>query len=102
MCQTYKIFVGNNLLFNNLFQERYKNKWFNILKFSFTDVAMIMGDNHILTFDNKFYDIPDIKKPGCTYLLAHDFADDKFSLMKTKGGIIITTPGMTAEIKGKN
>jgi len=76
-----------------------QSRGYNMFTTDYSDVAMIMGNNHILTFDNKFYDIPDIQKPGCSYLLAHDFADDKFSLMKQKDGIVIATPEMTIEIK---
>jgi len=78
---------------------KYKIQSKKMFSADYNEVAMIIGNNHILTFDNKFYDIPDIKKPGCQYLLAHDFADDKFTLMKGKDSIVITTPEMTIEIK---
>merc|ERR1711931_350660 len=56
--------------------------------------AMIMG-NHILTFDGKLYDMvnfPKAKKgqaSPCSYLLARDFQDKKFTLSKLDNAIIV-------------
>ena len=59
---------------------------------------MIFGRNHILTFDNKFYNFIDFKRPECTYMLAHDFADHQFSIMSQQKAIIIKTPEMEIKI----
>lgn len=66
--------------------------------------AMIMG-NHILTFDGKLYDMvkfPKTKKNSpspCSYLLARDFQDKKFTLSKLDNAIIVETPQMTVKIR---
>jgi len=66
--------------------------------------AMIMG-NHILTFDGKLYDMvnfPKAKKgqaSPCSYLLARDFQDKKFTLSKLDNAIIVETPQMTVKIR---
>merc|ERR1712142_1112661 len=66
--------------------------------------AMIMG-NHILTFDGKLYDMvnfPKTKKgqaSPCSYLLARDFQDKKFTLSKLDNAIIVETPQMTVKIR---
>ena len=65
---------------------------------------MIMG-NHILTFDGKLYDMvsfPKAKKGSpspCSYLLARDFQDKKFTLSKLDNAIIVETPQMTVKIR---
>ena len=59
---------------------------------------MIFGSNHVLTFDNKFYNFVDYKHAHCTYVLAHDFIDHKFSILSQKEAIIVKTPEMKITI----
>merc|ERR1712142_1215696 len=65
--------------------------------------AMIMGD-HILTFDGKLYDMVNFPKTkgkpsACSYLLARDFQDKKFTLSKLDNAIIVDTPQMSVKIR---
>merc|ERR1712142_889239 len=61
-------------------------------------VAMVFGKSHVITFDQKYYDFIDYKQPDCTYVLARDFTDGKFTIMSTEKSIIVKTPGMTVKI----
>jgi len=70
----------------------------NVMGEKYLATAMIMGD-HILTFDGKFYDFVDAPKSGCSYLLARDFQDKKFTLRKVDGAIVAETPDMTIKIR---
>lgn len=63
-------------------------------------VAMVFGKSHVITFDQKYYDFIDYKQPECTYVLARDFTDGKFTIMSQKNTIIVKTPGMTVKISG--
>merc|ERR1712142_268825 len=66
--------------------------------------AMIMGQ-HVLTFDGKLYDMPAFQKPKkgaaspCSYLLARDFQDKKFTLSKLDNALIVETPQMVVKIR---
>lgn len=65
--------------------------------------AMIMG-NRILTFDNKLYDFVEFKKAKkgpspCSYLLARDFQDKKFTISKLDNALIVNTQDMTVKIR---
>ena len=44
---------------------------------SFYLQALLAGDSHIVTFDQKYYDFAGSQ--GCSYLLASDFSHGKFS-----------------------
>ena len=61
-------------------------------------VGMVFGKSHVVTFDQKYYDFIDYKAPDCTYVLARDFTDGKFTIMSQEGKIIVNTPGMTVQI----
>lgn len=52
---------------------------------------MIFGANHVMSFDGKFYDIPQFPKSTCTYLLARDFVNGKFTIMSQKENLIVKT-----------
>lgn len=65
--------------------------------------AMVAGNQHFFTFDGKFYEFAG----ECSYVLARDFTDDKFSVIinyrRTKAGpmrhsISVMSNGKTAEI----
>merc|ERR1719462_1025417 len=66
--------------------------------------AMIKGQ-HVLTFDGKLYDMPAFQKPKkgaaspCSYLLARDFQDKKFTLSKLDNALIVETPQMVVKIR---
>lgn len=64
-------------------------------------VGMIFGRSHVLTFDGKFYDFVDYKNKKCTYLLARDFQDGKFSIKSTKDSVIVDTEHMSVDINEK-
>jgi hypothetical protein len=66
----------------------------------YTATAMLMGD-HVLTFDNTLYNIKDFakSKQGCRYLLARDFQDKKFTIVKSDGAITVETPDMAIKIR---
>ena len=42
----------------------------------FSATALLAGDSHIVTFDQMYYDFA---SQGCSYLLASDFSNGKFS-----------------------
>jgi hypothetical protein len=65
---------------------------------TYTAVGMVFGKSHVITFDQKYYDFIDYKAPDCTYVLARDFTDGKFTIMSQKNKIIVKTPGMTIKI----
>ncbi|XP_046849382.1 uncharacterized protein LOC124442906 [Xenia sp. Carnegie-2017] len=54
-------------------------------------VAMIFGKPHVYTFDGHSYQFIGYKKPSCTYVLAHDFRDNNFTLMSQETALIINT-----------
>merc|ERR1712013_771449 len=62
-------------------------------------------DRAILTFDGKLYDMvafPKMKKGSpspCSYLLARDFQDKKFTISKLDNAIIVETPQMAVKIR---
>ncbi len=45
----------------------------------FSATAMLAGDSHLMTFDRKFYNFAGSK--GCSYLLASDFSQSRFSIV---------------------
>ena len=59
---------------------------------------MIFGANHVMTFDGKFYDIPKFPTKTCTYLLARDFVNGKFTVMSQAENLIVQTPDMEVMI----
>jgi len=65
---------------------------------TYTAVAMVFGKSHVITFNQKYYDFIDYKKPECTYVLARDFVDGKFTILSQQNHIIVKTPGMTVKI----
>lgn len=84
--------IRSNALFRFMF-------FYDLPYFSLLAVAMIFGNKRILSFDNKFYNFLTNKNADCQYLLAHDFADDKFSLISQKDAILIKTQEMEVKIK---
>lgn len=52
---------------------------------------MIFGKPHVYTFDGHSYQFIGYKKPSCTYVLAHDFRDNNFTLMSQETALIINT-----------
>jgi len=65
---------------------------------AFKTVGMIFGKSHVLTFDGKFYDFINYKRPDCTYLLARDFAEGKFTIMSTKKSLIFKNADLEIKI----
>lgn len=60
-------------------------------------VASIFGD-HVMTFDRKYFQLME-SQSDCSYLLAHDFKDNQFTV-KTEGNtIVINSPDMDVTIK---
>lgn len=49
----------------------------------FSARAMVSGDSHLMTFDNKFYDFSGSQ--GCSYLLTSDFLHNRFSVIANYG-----------------
>ncbi|XP_028404666.1 apolipophorins-like [Dendronephthya gigantea] len=54
-------------------------------------IAMIFGKPHVHTFDGHSYQFVGYKKPSCTYVLAHDFRDNNFTLMSQETALIVNT-----------
>lgn len=52
---------------------------------------MIFGKPHVYTFDGQSYQFVGYKKPSCTYVLAHDFRDNNFTLMSQETALIVNT-----------
>jgi hypothetical protein len=61
-------------------------------------IGMVFGKSHVITFDQKYYDFIEYNKPDCTYVLARDFTDGKFSILSQQNHIIVKTPDMTVKI----
>jgi len=60
-------------------------------------VASMFGD-HVLTFDKKYFQMME-SKTDCSYLLAHDFMDNQFTIKTEGDNIIVNTPEMDVTIK---
>jgi len=67
---------------------------------AYKTVGMIFGKSHVLTFDGKFYDFINYKRPDCTYLLARDFADGKFTIMSQEKNLIFKNDELEIKING--
>jgi hypothetical protein len=67
---------------------------------AYKTVGMIFGTSHVLTFDGKFYDFINYKQPDCTYLLARDFADGKFTIMSQEKSLIFKNDELMVKING--
>jgi len=62
------------------------------------NVAALMFDNTVLTFDKTYFQMGEGSE-DCSYLLAHDFAENQFTVKKEGQSIVIETPEMTVSIK---
>ena len=62
-----------------------------IIVFLLPGIAMIFGKPHVYTFDGQSYKFVGYKKPSCTYVLAHDFRDNNFTLMSQETALIVNT-----------
>merc|ERR550534_3000739 len=114
VCSYDRIFcrlVATSFNVNKMVMDKYADKIINTLMLSklgeksstlaaptYTAVAMVFGKSHVITFNQKYYDFIDYKQPDCTYVLARDFTDGKFTIMSTEKSIIVKTPGMTVKI----
>jgi hypothetical protein len=71
----------------------------------FSATALLAGDSHIMTFDRRFYDFAGSR--GCSYLLASDFSQGRFSAIAnyddemSRTSIEILTDGHTINIDTK-
>lgn len=60
--------------------------------------ASMFGD-FVLTFDKKHFQLNDEGRQGCSYLLAHDFVNNKFTVKTEGSSLVIDTPDMSVTIK---
>jgi hypothetical protein len=68
----------------------------------FVHSAMIFGDNHVYTFDGRYFEFPGYQNRECTYVLARDFVDKNFTLLSTEDSITLITRDVAVEIDSKN
>lgn len=59
---------------------------------------MIFGGPHVYTFDGKYYTFPGYKKSDCTYVLARDVRDNKFTILSQETAIIVLTEDSSVKI----
>ena len=59
---------------------------------------MIFGGPHVYTFDNTYYTFPGYRNPLCTYVLARDVRDNKFTILSQETAIIIITEDSNVKI----
>ena len=50
------------------------------------------------TFDGKYYTFPGYKKSDCTYVLARDVRDNKFTILSQETAIIVLTEDSSVKI----
>lgn len=50
------------------------------------------------TFDGKYYTFPGYKKSDCTYVLARDVRDNKFTILSQETAIIVLTEDSNVKI----
>ena len=62
------------------------------------NVAAMMFNHYVLTFDKTYFQMGEQSK-DCSYLLAHDFAENQFTVKKEGQSIVVETPEMTVSIK---
>jgi len=77
---------------------RLMSRYTNRPMFGEYNVAAIMFSNYVLTFDKTYFQMTEQSK-DCSYLLAHDFAENQFTVKKEGQSIVVETPEMTVSIK---
>ena len=77
---------------------RVLSRYTNRPMFGEYNVAAIMFSNYVLTFDKTYFQMTEQSK-DCSYLLAHDFAENQFTVKKEGQSIVVETPEMTVSIK---
>mgnify|MGYP001794904310 CR=1 FL=1 len=60
---------------------------------------MIFGRPHVYTFDGTYYKFPGYEKPHCTYVLARDVLNNKFTLLSQENAIILVTEDANVKVK---
>lgn len=88
--------------------EEMKQKWRGYPEISRIDgpydqskFAMIFGARSVYTFDGKLYESAEYTA-NCTFLLAHDLRQAKFSVMSDKTSILILFPEMSVRVNDKD
>ncbi|XP_031551894.1 apolipophorins-like [Actinia tenebrosa] len=62
------------------------------------ETAFVINQRNFITFDKRSFRVPEIPKPGCSFLLARDFLDGEFTVLATQNSYIIMTPELNIEI----
>lgn len=62
--------------------------------------AMIFGKPHVYTFDGKYFRFPGYQNERCTYVLARDVRDNKFTLLSQETALILITDDANVKVFG--
>ncbi|CAH1244186.1 APOB [Branchiostoma lanceolatum] len=62
------------------------------------DRTSITFGQHVLTWDERLYDVPEANSDDCVYVLARDFDDGNFTILSSKDGITVQLPTAVVQI----
>jgi hypothetical protein len=60
---------------------------------------MIFGKDHVYTFDSKYFRFPGYNNEHCTYILARDVRDNKFTLMSQETALLLITEDANVKVR---
>jgi len=78
---------------------RQSTQCFNKDRTTYRDVATIIGNKHVITFDKSLYNLAEIPSPSCEYILLNDFLTRDFTVTRSMTSLKIKTRKMTVQIK---
>jgi len=64
----------------------------------FNSSAVIFGKDHVYTFDSQYFRFPGYNNERCTYVLARDVRDDKFTLMSQEKALLFKSEDANVKI----
>lgn len=59
---------------------------------------MIFGKDHVYTFDSQYFRFPGYKNERCTYVLARDVRDNKFTLMSQEKALLFSSEDANVKV----
>jgi len=64
----------------------------------FNSSSVIFGKDHVYTFDSQYFRFPGYKNKRCTYVLARDVRDNKFTLLSQETALLFTSEDANVKI----
>ncbi|KAK3755617.1 hypothetical protein QZH41_017617, partial [Actinostola sp. cb2023] len=65
----------------------------------FNSTAVIFGKSHVYSFDSQYFKFPGYNNEHCTYILARDVRDNKFTLMSQESALIFVAEDANVKIQ---